>query len=252
MSNSKYLNKVFTTNEGYNIKIIDINTLKNVTVVFEDGMTRSNISLSAILRGNVRNFNHRSNAGIGYIGYGKYKTSDYSVFHKIWDKIIRRVYDTKTINRRISYTKAKMCKEWENFQNFAKWCEENYIEGWTIDKDLLSNPNNKIYSPSTCCFLPNDLNNILSIRTAINKKLPVGVINYKNKYRVQFSKYSYPAYYGDYNTVEEAVKIYIKYKKEYIIEVANKYKTQLKPHVYEKLINYDIKEIYHSELYDKK
>ena len=248
MSDSKHLGKKLKTNEGYNIEIIEVDTNKNVKVQFEDGMIRENLDMSNVLNGRIKNLNHLSTCGVGYIGYGKYCVKKYFIYYKIWDKMLRRHYDVKEIKKRVSYTKATMCKEWENFQNFAEWCNENYVEGWTLDKDLLSG-SEKIYSPSTCCFLPNDLNNVFSIRTTNAKKLPVGVCTYKNKYRVAFSKYGYPTYYGDFNTIDEALKIYIKYKKEYIIELANKHRELLKEKVYKKLLNFEVKEIYHYELY---
>lgn len=249
MSNNKHIGKKFITNEGYTIEIIDVITNRNITIRFEDGNIREGVDMSSITKGKIKNLNHRSHMGIGYLGYGKYNRKENYKYYKIWDKMLRRNYDEKTVNRRISYTKSKMCEEWKNFQNFAEWCNENYIEGWTLDKDLLSK-SEKIYSPETCCFLPNDLNNVFSIRTTKNKKLPVGVCKYKNKYRVAFSKYGYPAYFGDYNNIDEALNIYLKYKKEYIVELANKYKESLKSCIYEKLLKFEVRETYYNELYN--
>ena len=178
---SKYVGLKFLTNEGYYIEIINIESKNRMTILFEDGNIVKNVDIRNIKGGRVKNLNHPSICKIGYIGYGRYNPKTYNIYYKICDKMIRRCHDYKMRDLRVSYTKAKMCKEWYNFQNFAKWCDKNYVEGWTLDKDLLS-PNDKIYSPQTCCFLPNDLNNIFSVRTTKDKILPVGVQKYKKKY----------------------------------------------------------------------
>lgn len=53
---------------------------------------------------------------------------------------------------------AEVCEEWKTFEGFYPFFKENYVEGWELDKDLLSPPNKKIYSKDTCAFLPQSLN----------------------------------------------------------------------------------------------
>ena len=48
---------------------------------------------------------------------------------------------------------CSVCEEWKHFSNFKKWFDENYIEGFDIDKDILIK-GNKVYSPEACSFVP--------------------------------------------------------------------------------------------------
>lgn len=105
--------------------------------------------------------------------------------------MLRRCYDKQFQERQPTYKGCIVCEEWYNFQNFAKWFDENYyeIEGEKIalDKDLLK-LNNKIYSPSTCCFLPQRIN--VSLVSSKN----IDIIKYQaEKYKKYISKEAYQA-----------------------------------------------------------
>lgn len=70
----------------------------------------------------------------------------------------------------------------ENFQDFAGWCQTQYgynnKEGngkyWQLDKDIIK-PLNKTYSPNFCCFVPQRLNSALLFKSASRGELPLGV-----------------------------------------------------------------------------
>ena len=51
-----------------------------------------------------------------------------------------------------TYRGCTVAEEWHNFQNFAKWYEDNYIEGYQLDKDIKVE-GNKVYGPDTCMFI---------------------------------------------------------------------------------------------------
>lgn len=53
---------------------------------------------------------------------------------------------------------VKVCEEWHNFKEFNDWFVVNYVEGWELDKDVLSR---KLYSPATCVFLPEHINQFI-------------------------------------------------------------------------------------------
>lgn len=60
-------------------------------------------------------------------------------------------------------------------QILKKWFNQHYVEGFEIDKDLLSNKNKKLYSPETCVFLPREINRFLCKTTNKKSQLPLGV-----------------------------------------------------------------------------
>jgi hypothetical protein len=62
-----------------------------------------------------------------------------------------------------SYKDVEVCREWHDYQNFAKWYHEQAFDRagkYQLDKDLLGN--SKIYSPETCCLLKDNINQLLS------------------------------------------------------------------------------------------
>ena len=102
--------------------------------------------------------------GIGYNGIGEHKNSlegrPTSAYSR-WKDMLRRCYCNKTKNTQSAYSNVTVCDEWHDFQNFADWFYSNYIDGFDLDKDLLSG-NVKIYSPETCCFLSPEHNSLLA------------------------------------------------------------------------------------------
>ena len=156
-----------------------------------------------------------------------------------------RCYDTKNIKRYPTYQDVSVCEEWHNYQNFAKWFEENYnpevMEGWHLDKDIIVK-GNKIYSPETCCFVPSDINYLITKANSIRGDYPIGVkFNKKrNKFYAILTKYNKPFLVGTYTTAEEAFYAYKEAKEAHIKEVADKWKEQITDKVYKSLINYKI------------
>ena len=79
-----------------------------------------------------------------------------------WQGMMDRCYD---IDRR-DYRKygakgVRVCGEWLDQDNFCGWYIKNKIADWDMDKDFLQDGvpiNKKMYSPSTCCFVPKYLN----------------------------------------------------------------------------------------------
>ncbi len=69
-----------------------------------------------------------------------------------WNSILMRCYCNSYHERFPTYKDCTVAKEWHNFQNFAKWFEENYIEGYHVDKDIKVK-GNRVYGPDTCIFV---------------------------------------------------------------------------------------------------
>ena len=188
----------------------------------------------------------------GYIGEGKYtsringrKTKCYQT----WINILQRCYDKNYQSKKPTYIGCEVCEEWHNFQNFAKWYEENYYtingEEMHIDKDILIK-GNKIYSPNTCVFVPKRINDLF-----VNKKLnrgnyPIGVSYFKRDglYRSEIcitknGKVEHK-YLGLYKTPQEAFQVYKEYKENAIKEVANEYKKLIPKKLYEAMYRWEV------------
>lgn len=233
-----YLGKIFKTKNSGDIVIIEYNSSKDVKIQFEDNTTMK-VNIEVVRSGYVRNVFRKTIYGVGYFGVGKYNSKNSRVCYHKWAAMLERCYNEEYQKEKLTYIGCTVCEEWHNFQNFAEWFEHNYdhttMKMWHLDKDILL-IGNKIYSPTTCCFVPNEVNQIFSFkRTSKN----TGVYQKNNKYYPHVSKKGGGnKYLGTFLTLDSAI---IKYKEEKIKivhEIAEKWKGKIDNRVYEKLINY--------------
>lgn len=94
--------------------------------------------------------------------------------YTLWKDMICRCYSPNMLKRCPTYIGCAVCKEWLLFSNFKKWFDENYIEGYDLDKDIIIK-GNKVYSPETCCFVPHKLNCTINKCQRSRGELPIGV-----------------------------------------------------------------------------
>lgn len=228
------------TNEGYEIEIIEYNGYKDCKVLFENGHIKST-NIQQIKNGQIRNEYHPSCQGVGYIGVGIYSSINDVRCYEIWSGVIKRAYNLRLKEKNPSYEKATMCKEWHNFQVFAEWYYNHYnsetIRDWHLDKDILVK-GNKIYSPETCCFVPQEVNTLFVSRKNDRGCLPIGVRKICSSYIARLNKCNKSFYLGTFTTVEEAFEAYKLTKEAYIKEIADKYKNKITDVVYQTLYNY--------------
>lgn len=90
-----------------------------------------------------------------------------------WMRMLTRCYSAKFHHRSPTYIGVKVCDEWLSFMTFRKWWVENQVDGWQLDKDLLSD--NRIYSPESCIFVPSWLNHFTVDCGAARGLWPIGV-----------------------------------------------------------------------------
>ena len=180
--------EAFISTSSQVFKIIEYINCNNCTIQFEDGYILHNQIYKYIKIGYVFNPYFKTYYGIGFLGEGKYNTRKDVKGYTTWVNMFRRCYDIKVQERQPTYKDAIVCEEWYNFQNFAEWFENNYVEGWHLDKDILVK-GNKIYSPETCCFVPRDINNLFLLRKNNRGDYPIGVKKPKKENRKERVKY---------------------------------------------------------------
>lgn len=230
----------YITYQSYIIEIIEYFSNRDVTIQFEDGLILKNKVYSDIKNGKIKNPFHPTINGKGFYGIGKYTANDKSYY--IWKSMLNRCYDKKRQKSHFSYKNVRVCEEWHNFQNFAKWYEENWKSehmnsSWHLDKDILIK-GNKVYSPETCCFVPSEINSLFTKNNVRRGDLPIGVQKAFSKFVVYISKGNIRTYLGIFDTAEEAFQAYKTAKEQYIKEIADKWKYQISPKVYEVMCNY--------------
>jgi hypothetical protein len=186
----------------------------------------------------MKNLYNKTVYGVGYIGNGSHKitvNAQRTDASNAWKNMIQRCY--KGLESHPSYNKVFVCEQWHNFQNFAKWHEENYIEGWQLDKDILVK-GNKIYCPQTCAFVPPEINYLFVKCNKKRGEYPIGVSLVHNRFQATLRKNGKTFNLGRFNTPEEAFESYKGAKEKYIKDIANKWKNEVTEEVYQALVNY--------------
>ena len=239
--------EINTNTQGLIMKIIAYRKNNDIDVQFEDGTIKT-CEYGQFKKGKVKNPNHKRIWGVAYIGDGKYKSCDNYKFlksYRCWESMLRRCYDKKLKERQPTYKDVICCEEWLNYQNFAKWYDENYykIEGeqMALDKDILIK-GNKVYSPKTCCFVPKRINSLFVKNDAVRGSLPIGVRHGRTKkgYQTECNILNNPIYLGTFSTPEEAFKVYKEFKENYIKQVADEYKDKIPKKLYEAMYRYEV------------
>lgn len=233
---------------GSLMEIIDYKSAKEVLVRFEQGNTVW-VQWHKFCDGEVKNVYDKSVFGVGFIGEGIYKPSINSrdrAQYLCWSGMMERCYSLRCKEKQPAYHNCRVDEEWHNYQNFAHWYDENYyvIEGqrMELDKDILVK-GNKVYSPSTCVFVPGSINTIFTKNNIKRGNLPIGVNKSGNNYRARCMNGrgdDKRVSLGSFKTPEEAFYAYKTYKENHLKDVAEKFKDKIPNKLYSALINYEV------------
>lgn len=161
--------------------------------------------------------------------------------YKVWFGMIRRCYDTNFHATNPTYKGCTVCDEWLTLSKFKVWFDENYQESYELDKDIIIK-NNKTYSPTSCCFVPKEINVLLTNRYNKRGKYYIGVVKNYNKYVATISINGQKRKIGSYNDEHSAFLAYKTSKEQYIKELAEKYfqEGKITKRVYDALMKYEV------------
>ena len=231
---------------GSQMIIVQYLNKRNIVVRFDNGyQVKSNYE--TFKKGVIKNPYDRSVYKIGYISEGSFSVAingKHTLYYEIWKGLLRRCYSLEFHKKQPAYKGCTVCKEWHNFQVFAKWMSENYYEiqdhEMQLDKDILVK-GNKVYSPETCCFVPQNINKLFTKTDKARGEFPIGVTFKENKYISNCCNGKKKSIYlGAFSTFEEAFKAYKIGKEKVIKEIAEKYKSQIPEKLYNALMNYQV------------
>lgn len=148
-----------------------------------------------------------------------------------------------------TYSKCTCCKEWDSFDVWLEWArkqvgflsKDTCFQYYSLDKDILFK-GNKIYSPETCVFVPQEVNAFLTNRSADRGQCPIGVHFKKSlaKYQSQISIESKKKHLGYFTTPEAAFAAYKIAKEAYAKQLAIKYAGFVDPRVVDALNNFEV------------
>lgn len=179
------------------------------------------------------------------IGIDDSTASSNQTAHYKWFRMLERCYSERYLAKKPTYRGCCVCDEWLTFSNFEKWFSDpdnGYCERYHLDKDILVK-GNKIYSPNTCCFVPQEINSLFIKDNSKRGNLPIGVTNgYKCSFVAQVNFRGVIQYLGKYDTKEQAFNAYKK-EKEVIVKILGDeyYKRGLiTEKVYKALLNYKV------------
>ena len=251
MSKETRLGEARMMNCGEIAFIVNYANCKDITVQFKATGEFVKTTYSHFKNGFVKSRFTPSVYGVGYIGYEKSRDENGETIksYLVWKNMLWRCYSGEFQKKHPTYKDCYVCSEWLNYSNFKKWFNDNYyeIEGeqMALDKDILVK-GNKIYSPNTCVFVPQNINKLFIKCNKARGKYPIGVSFNKdvNKYKVHCSifnngKKQYK-YLGSYNTIEDAFEVYKKFKEANIKQIADYYKEKIPNKLYEAMYNYKV------------
>lgn len=186
--------------------------------------------------------------GMGYNSGGIHASREYGKSthaYMIWCCMLQRCYSAEYHSRLPTYIGCSVCEEWLDFQVFAEWYlnHKHYGLGYELDKDLLIR-GNKIYSPNTCCLIPSQINSLLNSCANTRGEHPRGVYfnkprgKYLSRIRIE-GKHKHLGYFACPN---EAYRAYVAAKEIYVKEVANKYRDNIDPRIYEILMTWTVED----------
>ena len=246
------INLMFKSKYDEIYTVIDYNGTKKVLIRFENGYIKE-CAWREVRDGNVINPYTVTVCNVGFLGEGEYKKTinrKTTNVYNHWLGMIQRCYANNE-EKNPTYENCEVCKEWHNFQNFAKWYEGNYyeIEGeeMHLDKDILIK-GNKIYSPQTCIFIPKRINSLFTTSSSKKNDYPVGVYYHKNMDKlivhcgitINNRKELKHLGYFSINEPFKAFNCYKIFKENYIKQVADEYKDLIPIELYEAMYRWEV------------
>lgn len=184
--------------------------------------------------------------GVATNSVGKYKSRVDGKMAKpyvTWKNMLQRAYCPKYQAKQPTYIGCSVSDEWLEYQTFAEWFENHEYSkhGYHLDKDLLL-PDNKIYAPDRCVFVPQQLNKLLADSGAIRGQYKQGV--YFNKERNKFQAYikinGKQKYLGLFETELDAYFAYKIAKEAYVKEKALEWQDRIADNVFDALMNWEL------------
>lgn len=243
--------------QGCLMKIIEYNSATDIIVEFQDEYkAKVHTQYSSFKRNKIKNPYHPSVYGVGITG-NKYPTwvigeNKHTKEYGIWMNMLIRCFDDKTKTKYPTYKDVTCCKEWLLFDNFYEWLhnQENFDkwhdnDKWHLDKDILVK-GNKLYSPYTCCLVPEIVNKIFLKNDVDRGDLPIGVTRDSKSYgfiaRCMNPITGKRYYLGYYTIKEKAFLSYKKYKEDLIKQIAQiEYdKKNITEECYNAMLNYKV------------
>lgn len=242
---AKYEEKVFTTKTYGDVLVLKYLNSRNVTIKFINTGNIRTVGASELKKGEIRDNEFDPVINVGIMDVKNLVTKHYAPKeYSLWKNMLTRCYNTKTLKGNPTYQNCSVSDNFKVFSYFQDWYHKQVgcdNKGWYLDKDIISR-GNKVYSETTCCFVPHEINTLITNGSSYRGKLPQGVIlsSSGKRYRARVSKCGKYYDHGTYDTPEQAFEAYKVAKESHIKVVANKWKDEIDPRVYEALMSWEV------------
>ena len=146
---------IHRTNSCGRLKILSYNKKMDVHIRFLDTGFEDRVMAGNIRNGGVKDKLMPTVGGVGFVGIGDYVTKikgKRTIQYSVWLSMIQRCYCEYKWASHPAYKDCSVCDEWHNFNTFAKWFDDNYIDGYQLDKDIKIE-GNRVYCPEACMFV---------------------------------------------------------------------------------------------------
>lgn len=184
--------------------------------------------------------------GIGFNSKGQYKTMENrkrTKAYSVWRAMIERACNPEFQEKYPTYKGCSINERWHDYQVFADWYVNNRRsnQDYQLDKDLLVT-GNKVYSPETCCLLPQELNTLLTDRRNHRGDYPQGVHwdKFIGKFKAQITANSATTYLGIFDCPQEAHQVYKTYKEAYVKRKALEWQDRIADNAFQALMNWKL------------
>ena len=241
------LGKVCKSKLSGDFKIVKYNDTTNVEIQFVNTGFETVATLDNIRKGNVKDRYSPSVYGVGILG-NKYPTKINGRNTKeyvLWTSMLKRCCNDTFKKKYPTYEVCEVGDNFKSYEYFYEWCHKQIgfgNNGWQLDKDLLIK-GNKVYSESTCVFLPQEINSVLTKSTATRGGCLIGVNRDKRSmaFKATVSKNKgKQEHLGYFKTELEAFNAYKTAKEGFVKEQANGWKDKIDERAYEALMNYTV------------
>lgn len=117
-----------------------------------------------------------------------------------WKSMLMRVGSKSFQTGRPWYIGVSVCDEWREFSNYLSWWKINQVDGWELDKDLLTD--DREYHPDKCLFVPAWLNTFTNSHKSARGQYLIGVSYIKRE--KAFQAFCNNKYVGRFSSEEAA------------------------------------------------
>ena len=236
-----HVGKICNTNTYGKIEILEVLSLTHVKVKFLESGHITDTWLSSTLTGKIKDISRSRVYGVGYLGGDQPKNIGSTKEYRVWKNMLERCYGENRLVKSPSYDGCSVSDEFLNFTFFKDWCNNQVgfgNEGYHFDKDLLVK-GNKVYSPDTCCFIPVEINSLLTTTNKRRGDTPIGVCVRKKKkgYQACLCINGKDKHLGSFDCPIKAFESYKVAREAYYKEKAEQWKGKISDEAYEALKN---------------